>query len=45
MKHVTKALAATILALLAACGGGGSADEPSEETPRVDCQANPNLCR
>ena len=37
--------AIVLLVAMAACGGGGSTDEPSEDTPAVDCAARPEACR
>lgn len=31
--------------VLAACGGGGSDEEPQQPTPGVDCQAKPEQCK
>lgn len=38
------ALLATVV-LLAACGGGDPEDDPDQPTPRVNCAANPELCK
>lgn len=43
--NLSKALAAVLMALLTACGGGGdNVTEPGQTVPTVDCDANPVQC-
>lgn len=42
---MTAVFALLCAALIGACGGGGSDEEPEQQTPEVDCKAKPEPCK